>query len=56
VILGGVAERTLSQALQAFIEAHNGEKPKDPSQLQPYVKTPTEQAALRNLLQNPAVR
>jgi RNA polymerase sigma factor (sigma-70 family) len=56
VILGSVAEKTLSQAFQAFVDAHNGEKPKDPSQLQPYVKTPAEQAALQNLLQNPAVR
>jgi RNA polymerase sigma factor (sigma-70 family) len=56
VILGSVAERTLSQALQSFIDSHNGEKPKDPSQLQPYVKTPGEQAALQNLLQNPLVR
>jgi hypothetical protein len=56
VILGSVAEKTLSQAFQAFVDAHNGEKPKGPSQLQPYVKTPAEQAALQNLLQNPAVR
>jgi RNA polymerase sigma factor (sigma-70 family) len=56
VILGSVAEKTLDPAFQAFVEAHNGEKPKDPSQLQAYVKTPAEQAALQNLLQNPAVR
>jgi len=56
VILGSVAEKTLSPAFQAFVDAHNGEKPKDPSQLQPYVKTAAEQAALQNLLQNPAVR
>jgi hypothetical protein len=52
VILGGVAEKALGPALQAFAEAHNGEKPRDPSQLQPYAKTPAEQGALQNLLQN----
>jgi hypothetical protein len=56
VILGSVAEKALGQALQAYTDAHNGEKPKEPSQLQPYVKTPAEQAALQNLLQNAAVR
>jgi RNA polymerase sigma factor (sigma-70 family) len=56
VILGSVAEKTLGQAFQAFVDAHNGEKPKDPSQLQPYVKTPAEQTALQNLLQNPGIR
>jgi RNA polymerase sigma factor (sigma-70 family) len=56
VILGSVAENALGQALQAYVEAHNGEKPRDPSQLQPYIKTPAEQVALQNLLQNAAVR
>ena len=56
VTLGSVAEKTLGEAVQAFVEAHNGEKPKDSSQLQPYVKTPAEQAALQNLAHNPAVR
>jgi RNA polymerase sigma factor (sigma-70 family) len=52
VILGSVAEKTLSQAFQAYVDAHNGEKPKEPSQLRPYLKTPAEQAALQNLLQH----
>jgi hypothetical protein len=56
VILGSVAEKTLTPAFEAFVAAHNGQKPKDPSQLQPYVKTPAEQAALQNLLQNPNIR
>lgn len=56
VILGSVAEKTLSRAFQAFVDAHNGEKPKDPSQLRPFLKTAAEQAALQNLLQNSAVR
>ena len=56
VTIGGVAEKALGPALQAYTDAHNGQKPRDPSQLQPYIKTPAEQAALQNLLQNGAIR
>jgi hypothetical protein len=56
VILGSVAEKTLNPAFEAYVAAHNGEKPKNPSQLQPYVKTTAEQAALQNLLQNPNLK
>jgi hypothetical protein len=52
-ITGSVAENTLKQALQEFAAANHGQKPSDPSQLLPYVKTPAEQAVLQRLLQNP---
>jgi hypothetical protein len=49
---GSVAENILKEALQKFSTANNGLKPNDPSQLWPYVTTPTEQATLQKLIQN----
>jgi RNA polymerase sigma factor (sigma-70 family) len=40
---------TLMPALQAFAAANGGQTPKDPSELQPFITTSEQQAALQNL-------
>jgi len=49
-------EDVLHQAIQAFLAANTGQTLTDPTQLQPYVQTPAEQAALQKIIQqrNPA--
>ena len=49
---GSVAENILQPALQAFAAANNGQKPTDPSQLLPYVTTPSQQTVIQKLIQN----
>ncbi len=45
------AIHTLGPALKAYSAAHNGLQPTDPAQLQPYVTTPDQRAALQQVLQ-----
>ncbi|HEY3854327.1 MAG TPA: hypothetical protein VGO67_08055 [Verrucomicrobiae bacterium] len=40
----------LVPAVQAYMNANNGQQPSDPSQLTPYLTTPEQQAALQSLL------
>jgi RNA polymerase sigma factor (sigma-70 family) len=45
------AINTLNPALKAYSAANNGLHPSDPAQLQPYITTPAQQAALQQVLQ-----
>jgi RNA polymerase sigma factor (sigma-70 family) len=45
------AAKILDSAMKAFAAANNGRDPIDPSQLQPYLKTPEEQAALQKVIE-----
>jgi RNA polymerase sigma factor (sigma-70 family) len=49
-------ELVLHQAIQAFTAANNGQTLTDPIQLLPYVQTPSEQAALRSVIQKFAAK
>lgn len=40
---------TVGPALKAYAAANNGKQPADPSQLQPYLTTPEQQAAFQTL-------
>ena len=40
---------TLAPALKSFADAHNGEGPKNASDLLPYITTPQQQAAFQKL-------
>jgi hypothetical protein len=42
---------TIAPALKAYGDAHNGLMPKNPSDLQPFITTPEQQAALQILMQ-----
>jgi len=43
---------TLAPALKTYSDAHNGQMPKNPSDLLPYLTTPQQRAALQKLEQN----
>jgi RNA polymerase sigma factor (sigma-70 family) len=45
------AKRALDPALKEFSAANNGQQPTEPSQLQPYVKTDEQKAALQKLME-----
>jgi hypothetical protein len=47
---------TLAPALKAYAAAHDGQMPKNPSDLLPYLTTPEQQAAFQKLdqMNNPA--
>lgn len=47
---------TLMPALQAFSAANGGQTPADPAQLQPYITTPDQQAALQKLSRSSATQ
>ncbi len=40
---------TIAPVLKAYSDAHNGQFPKNPSDLLPYATTPEQEAALRKL-------
>ena len=42
---------TVGSAVKAYAAAHNGQPPKNPADLQPYITTPAQQAALQRLEQ-----
>jgi RNA polymerase sigma factor (sigma-70 family) len=46
----------LKSAVQAYMDANNGQQPTDPSQLAPYVTTPQEQAALQKAIKLQAAK
>jgi hypothetical protein len=45
------ARRTLDPALKAYAAAHDGKEPPDPYQLQPYLTTPDQRAALETVIE-----
>lgn len=43
---------TLAPAIQAYKAAHDGQLPQNPADVQPYVTTPAQQAALQGVIKN----